>query len=218
MLKQSLRLCLLVLLVLSGSMATPALANPALAVSPLDEAHAHEADPTHANMTDEAESPSEFRSEKAIATLIVFGCLMAGLIGFAWKPIREGLEKREKTIANNLANAEKASQDALAKLKEYEAKLTSANAEAQQILADARKDAEATGQRLITAAQEEAGRQRERALAEIESAKSVALNELAQKSTDVAMSLAGRIIGREVKAADHNSMIQDMLAKLPSKN
>ena len=188
------------------------------AVSPREDGHGHAADPTHANMSSAAEDPSEWRSEKAIATLIVFGCLVAGLGAVAWKPIREGLEKRERTIADNLANAERASQEAVAKLQAYEAKLGAANAEAQQILADARKDAESAGQRLIAAAQEESARQRERAMSEIEAAKSVALNELAQKSTEVAMSLAGRIIGREVRPADHQSMIQEMLAKLPSKN
>lgn len=190
----------------------------AIARGPYENSHEHGADPTHANMSDLAEDPSEWRSEKAIATLIVFGCLLGGLMLVAWKPIKEGLDKRERMIADNISNAEKASHEALSKLKEYEARLASANSEAQQILSEARKDAEAAGQRLISSAQEEAVRQRERAVAEIESAKSVALNELAQKSTDVAMSLAGRIIGREVKAADHQSMIQDMLAKLPNKN
>lgn len=180
--------------------------------------HGHAVDPTHANLSDTAEDPSEWRSEKAIATLIVFGCLLAGLGAVAWKPISEGLARREKSIADNIANAEKASKDAVVKLQEYEAKLAGAGAEAQQILADARKDAEASGQRLIAAAQEEAARQRERAVAEIESAKSVALRELAEKSTDVAVSLASRVVGREVRADDHQGLIQDMLAKLPSRN
>ena len=169
-------------------------------------------------MSDSAEDPSELRSDMAIATLIIFGCLLAGLAIFAWRPISDGLQKREKTIANRLANAERASQEAMAKLREYEAKLSAAAVEAQQILSDARKDAEQVGQRLLATAQEEATRQRERAVAEIESAKSLALRELAEKSTDVAMTLASRIIGREVKPADHQTMIQDMLAQLPSHN
>jgi F-type H+-transporting ATPase subunit b len=183
-----------------------------------EDAHGHGADPTHANMTDAAEDPSEWRSEKAIATLIVFGCLLAGLMGVAWKPISEGLQKRERSIADNIAKAEQASVAATAKLQEYEAKLASANAEAAQLLSDARKDAEASAQRMIAAAQDEAARQRDRAVAEIESAKAVALGELAQRSTDVAMTLAGRVIGREVTAADHQSMIKEMLDRLPSKN
>lgn len=178
----------------------------------------HAYDPTHVNMSDKAEDPSEWRAEKAIATLIVFCCLLAGLAATAWKPIREGLEKREKSIASNIANAEKASQEAMARLQQYEAKLKAAGAEAQQILTEARKDAEVAGQRLIATAQEEAARQRERAVAEIESAKAIALRELAEKSTDVAMTLASRIVGREVKAGDHQAMIQDMLARLPRNN
>ncbi len=118
----------------------------------------HEIDPTHSNMTDVGESPAEWRSEKAIATLIVFALLLMGLTTFAWKPIAEGLEKRERSIAANIKNAEQASKDAASKLVEYEAKLAAAAQEAQQIVADARKDAEAAGQRLLVSAQEEAAR------------------------------------------------------------
>jgi F-type H+-transporting ATPase subunit b len=180
--------------------------------------HHDEYDPTSRNMTDQAEDAIEWRAEKSIATLIVFGLLLAGLTAFAWKPISKGLEARERGIANNIASAEKASKDAVARLAEYEAQLAGARTEAQQILADARKDAEAAGQRLIATAQEEAVRQRERAVAEIESAKRVALSELAEKSTDVAILLAQRVVGREVNASDHQNLIQEMLNKLPSQN
>lgn len=178
----------------------------------------HEIDPTHANLSPEGENAVEWRSEKAIATVIVFGLLLFGLTAVAWKPIMVGLEKREKGIADNIANAQKASEDAIAKLAEYEAKMASANQEAIQLLADARKDAEAAGQKLIATAQEEAARQRDRAVADIEAAKRVALSELANQSTEIAMSLAQRVVGREVKAADHQGLIQEMLANVPSQN
>lgn len=178
--------------------------------------HGH--DLVHANLSDSAEDPAEWRSDMAIASLIVFACLLTGLALVAWKPITEGLQKREKSIANSIENAERASKEAMEKLKQYETKLAEASTEAQRILADARKDAEAAGQRLLDAAQQEAADQRKRAVADIESAKAVALNELAEKSTDVAMTLASRIVGREVKAGDHQGMIQDMLSKLPSRN
>jgi F-type H+-transporting ATPase subunit b len=191
-----------------------------------DAAHADEdhgdghvdLDPTHANMRDATYKVVDFRTDMAFFSAIVFLVLLATLTTVAWKPIMQGLEKRERGIASNIANAQKASQDAMAKLAEYESKLASANQEAQQILADARKDAEATGQRLIATAQEEAVRQRERAVAEIDSAKRVALSELAEKSTDVAMTLAQRVVGREVNASDHQNLIQEMLTQLPSKN
>ena len=180
---------------------------------------AHEiGDPTHGNASDTLYEAVDFREDMAIFTAIVFLLLLIGLYLAAWKPIMEGLEKRERTIANNILAAERAAADAQARLGEYEAKLAAASEEATRMVANARKDAEAAGDRIVAAAQEEAARQRERTIADIDAAKRAALSELATKSTDVAMTLAQRIVGREVKAADHQNLIQDMLAQLPSKN
>ncbi len=179
---------------------------------------AHDNDPTHANMSDDGTSLVEFRADMALFTAVVFLLLLAGLMAFAWKPIMEGLEKRESRIAGNIQKAEADAASAAAKLAEYEQKLASATEEAQAIVSTARKDAEAAGQKIVAAAQEEAARLQERATGEIESAKKVALNELASQSTSIAMSVAGRVVGREVNADDHNSLIQEMLSKLPSSN
>jgi F-type H+-transporting ATPase subunit b len=160
----------------------------------------------------------DFREDMAIFTAVVFLLLLAGLYATAWKPIMNGLAKREHTITSNMQAAERAALDAQAKLREYEAKLAAAAEEATRMVAEARKDAEAAGARIITEAQDEAARSRERAIAEIDAAKRAALSDLANKSTDVAMTLAQRIIGREVKAADHQNLIQDMLSQLPSHN
>lgn len=178
----------------------------------------HDTDFTHSNMSDDAYAVTEFRADMAFFSALVFLILLVGLTAVAWKPIMDGLEKRERNIADNIANAEKASSEAEAKLADYESKLASAAEEAQQIVAEARKDAEAAGQKLVAAAQEEAAAQRDRAASDIESAKRVALSELATKSTDVAMSLAQRVVGREVKADDHQGLIQEMISKLPSNN
>lgn len=180
--------------------------------------HHADNDPTHANVSDPTFEVVDFRTDMAFFTAIVFLLLLAGLAATAWKPIMRGLEKREHRIADNIARAEKAAADATAKLAEYETKLAAAAQEAQDMLAEARKDAEATGQKMIAAAQEEAALQRDRAVADIEAAKRVALVELANQSTDVAMSLAQRIVGREVRPEDHQNLIQDMLAQLPSQN
>ncbi len=189
--------------------------------------HAHEGDapathfpndPTHANVSDETYEVIDWRTDLALFSALVFGLLLLALSSAAWKPIMQGLEKRERGIADNISRAERAAADATAKLAEYESKLAAAAEESQRIVTEARKDAEAAGQKLIAAAQEEAAQSRERALAEIETAKRVALNELAAQSTDVAMSLAQRVVGREVRAEDHQGMIQEMLDRLPSLN
>ncbi len=182
-----------------------------------DAAH-HDSDPTHANVSDPVYEVLDWRTDMAFFSAVVFGLLLLVLGGTAWKPIMQGLEKRERGIADNIAQAQKAATDATSKLAEYEAKLAGAAEESQRIVAEARKDAEAAGQKLIASAQEEAARSRDRAVADIESAKRVALSELASQSTDVAMSLAQRVVGREVRAEDHQGLIQEMLSKLPSQN
>lgn len=177
-----------------------------------------ENDPTHGNIDPKTWELLDFRGDMALFSAIVFGLLLAGLYFSAWQPVMDGLQKREDTIADNIAKAEQAAEDAESKLAEYEAKLATASEEAATIVAEARKDAESAGQKLLTAAQEEAERLKERATADIETAKRVALGELADQSTEVAMAVAQRVVGREVKADDHQSLIQEMLSKLPSKN
>lgn len=175
-------------------------------------------DPTHSFAGAMQGNPMEFRSDGALFSLIVFLMLLAVLYGFAWKPISEGLAKREALIATQIADAKKASEEAVAKLKEYEVKLAAAHAESQELIAKARRDAESAGQRILTEAQAEAGRQRDRALADIETAKQTALSDIAGKTTDLAFSLARRVVGRELKSEDHKQLISDALNGLPSRN
>ena len=86
------------------------------------------------------------------------------------------------------------------------------------MIASARKDAESAGQRILAEAQQEASRQKDRALADIESAKVAALSELGARSTDIAFSLARGVVGRELKQADHQQLIQESLKGMASRN
>lgn len=175
-------------------------------------------DPTHNNASSTLEDPLAFSPDLAIFTGAVFALMMAILYAVAWKPIKAGLAAREEGISNQIADAKKASEEAQRKLVEYQAKLDAAGVQASEMIAQARKDAEAAGQRIVAEAQAEAARQKDKALAEIQSAKVAALSELGAKSTDLAFSLARGVLGREVKTADHQQLIQDALKSLPSRN
>ena len=82
----------------------------------------------------------------------------------------------------------------------------------------ARKDAEAVAGKIRVEAEEDAKRQRDRAVADIEAAKNAALRDISEKSADIAVSLAGKIVRREVKSADHAELIRGALDKMPSSN
>jgi F-type H+-transporting ATPase subunit b len=163
-------------------------------------------------------NPMEWRADGAIFSLIVFLLLLVVLRVFAWKPISEGLEKREQSIATQIAEAKQASETAAAKLKEYEAKLADAAVKSQELVAQARKDAELVADRIKAEAQAEATRSKDRALAEIETAKNAALSELTSKSTDMAFVLARKVVGRELKAEDHQRLITDAIGGFSNTN
>ncbi|MFO0922735.1 MAG: F0F1 ATP synthase subunit B [Pirellulales bacterium] len=175
-------------------------------------------DNTHAGATKDLYDPMALKGDLAAFTGVVFLLLCGGLYFAAWKPLRDGLNAREASIAKQIEDARKASEEAQAKLVEYQAKLDQAMQTAQETVAQARKDAEAAGQRILAEAQQEATRQKDRALADIESAKVAALSELGSKSTDIAFSLARSVVGRELKQADHQQLIQDSLKSLASRN
>jgi F-type H+-transporting ATPase subunit b len=181
------------------------------------DAHGHY-DPTHGYASAASKDLLDFKSDKALFTLLVFGLLCTGLYLVAWKPISEALARRETTIANQIAEAQKASEEAGAKLKEYEAKLADAAVKAQELVNQAKRDAEVVAERIKTDAQTDASRMVERARTEIETAKQAALSELSTRSTDLAFGLARRVIGRELNAGDHQKLISEAIGRLPSGN
>jgi F-type H+-transporting ATPase subunit b len=154
----------------------------------------------------------------AFFTVIVFGLTLLILWRFAWKPIVEGLDRREQSIADHIDQARVGAEKAEATLKEYETKLATAAEQATAILAEAKKEAEAAKERIVSEAQEEAQKAKQRALADIESAKEQAVRELAQKSVDSAVQLAGALVRKELTPDRHAQLIQESLDRFAGRN
>ena len=174
-----------------------------------DAAHAHDPNATNPFVVD---------PDLAIATGIVFVLLFLVLSKFAWGPIVEALDNREQSVANKIEEANNNFAKAQEQLAIYEKKIAAAAEESRAMLDTARKDAEAVAAKLRAEAEEDAKRQRERALTDIEAAKNAALRDISEKSADIAVSLAGKIVRREVKSADHAELIRGALDKMPSSN
>ena len=149
----------------------------------------------------------------ALWTLFIFIGLLLVLWKFAWNPILDGLDAREKRISESIDNAANAELAAQAELKQYREKIAGAETEAAAIIAEARKDAGLVKERILADAAEEAQRTRERALAEIQAAKDAVVRELAESSVNSAVSLAGSLVGRSLNKQDHSDLIQKSLAQ-----
>lgn len=83
--------------------------------------------------------------------------------------------------------------------------------EAKAVVAEARNDAAAAKERMLAEANDEASKIKDRAMADIEAAKNAAVRELAEKSVDSAVSLAGSIVGRSLQKGDHAKLIDDSI-------
>jgi F-type H+-transporting ATPase subunit b len=154
----------------------------------------------------------------AVCNIAIFLGVFAILAKFVWPVILSGLQARENKIHEDLEAAQQANSQAKTLLADYQAKLDDVATQVQATLAEARKDGEATGQRIVDEAKNEAERQRERAIADIETAKKVALSELAGQTSDMAIDVAKQVVGRELKADDHAELIRQALGRLPSNN
>lgn len=159
-----------------------------------------------------------FNIGSAVWNLFIFLLTLLILGVFVWPQILAGLQAREEKIHADIAGAEKANAEAKATLAGYQAQLAEAQSKIQEMMADARKNAERVGAEIVEQAKADADRQRERALADIESAKSVAISELAGQTSDLAISLARQVVGRELNPQDHAELIRQSLDRLPSQN
>ncbi len=157
-------------------------------------------------------NPMEWKSDLALWTAVVFVCLLAILWKFAWKPIAEGLDKRERNVADQIAQAEEANQKAAAILADYELKLAAAQNEVRAIVEQGRRNAEKQGQVLIDKAKQDAEAEYQRAVKQIDAATGAAIKELASQSATLAVELAGKIVRSKLSAKDHTRLIDDAVA------
>jgi F-type H+-transporting ATPase subunit b len=155
--------------------------------------------------------PITLDPDLAIVTAIIFLLLLAILGKFAWRPIVSAIDRREKAVADQLATALRNQEESKRLMAEHERRLSSAATEVKQLLDQARRDAESQKQQILESAQAAAAAEKDRAVREIHAAKNAALQDLAQRSVDTAVELAGNIVRRQLKPEDHAQLVGDAL-------
>ncbi len=175
--------------------------------------HALHSDPSHGNASTD---PLSIDPDLAIFTFVVFLVLLVVLRKFAWGPIMQALERREHGIAEHISQAERNHEQARLLLADYERKLADAANEVRELLDEARRDAEHTKQSILAEARQGAEAEKARALRDIESAADAALETLAERSSQLAVELAGKIVAAQLSKDDHARLIQEAMAKFPA--
>ncbi len=188
------------------------------AVRGAEAQHAEAATPEHAATEQTTPNPLVISPDLAVVTVVVFLLLLAVLSKFAWKPIVEALDRRERSIAENIAAAAAQNEAAKELLSQHEAKLRTASDEIREMLDEARRNAEAAKAGIIAEAKTAAQAEQQRAVREVQHATDAALRQLAEKTADLAVDLAGKIVTEKLTASDHARLVRDAVAQLPSTN
>lgn len=158
-------------------------------------------------------NPLEFQKDLALFTGVVFVVLLLILWKFAWGPISTALDNREQAVADQITEAAKNNEEAKQLLAQYGEKLDKAKDDVRGILDQARQDAEGVGQEIVEVAKKDAKAEQQRAVREINAATGAALQDLAEKSATMAVELAGKIVGTELRAADHAQLVEKTVAQ-----
>ncbi len=155
---------------------------------------------------------SHFFSSLIFWEIVSFGVLLWVLYKYAFPPILDTLETRERKIRESLEQAERHRVEAERKMKEYEAKLSAASREAETVLAQAKERAQRlldeNEQRLVA----EAERIKADAAREIEHERRKAIQEIRTQTTDLALLVAEKVVERSLTDADHRRMADEALA------
>jgi F-type H+-transporting ATPase subunit b len=147
-----------------------------------------------------------------VVVLIAF-ILVLGFIGRSVVPyLNKVLTERQEQIRGELEAADKAKADAEVADVERRRELEQARAHAREIVAQAT----ATAERIVVGAQTDAQQAAERiaqaAEAEVAVARQAAVEEVSARVGEIVMDAAERVVGREIRASDHQDLIDEAIA------
>ncbi len=151
-----------------------------------------------------------------IVELITFLVMMAVLARWVYPEIVRLAEARQRTIAEQLTEAEKARAGAEARLKEAEAKLTEARKTAQSVIEAATKSGEQVRQELKQTAEEEAKRLAETARKEIEAERERAIQSVRNEVASLVIAATEKVIGETLDEGKHKQLIERAIAEVAS--
>jgi F-type H+-transporting ATPase subunit b len=150
----------------------------------------------------------------AIITLVIFVSVVLILGKYAWPPLMRVLSERERTIRESLEDAKREREEAERVLEKYTRQIEQARVEASKIVDAGRRNAEEVARRVHEEARDEAGQMVVRARREIQLAADAAKKEVYDLAAELAVDVAGRIIRKELSAADHKELVAESLARM----
>lgn len=147
-------------------------------------------------------------------TWFTFFILLGILAKYAWKPILANLESREQAIRNSLEEADKVREEYSNIDNKRKQILTQANHEAKEVVDKSRQTAINLARVIDRKAKEEAQITLTNAEREIKAELKKAEASLREKSADIAVELAGKIVSKNLDSQGHRQLVDRLIDEI----
>ena len=133
---------------------------------------------------------------------------------FLFGPVMKIIQDRQKEIDDMYAAAGTAKDNAEALETEYKEKLSAAAETSERMVKQAVARGQSREEEIIRQANLEANAIREKAAADIAQEKKKAINDAKDEISEMAMAIAGKVVGRVLDAADQASLLDHFIDEL----
>ncbi len=133
---------------------------------------------------------------------------------FLFGPVMKIIAERQQEIDDLYSGANTARDEAEALRAEYTAKLSDAKAASERIVKEAMARGQAREEEIIRKANADAAAIMDKASADIAQEKKKALNDAKNEISDLALAIAGKVVGRELNDADQTGLVDSFIDRL----
>ena len=133
---------------------------------------------------------------------------------FLFGPVMKIIADRQKEIDDMYEAAGAAKENAAALETEYKQKLSVAAETSERMVKEAVARGQSREEEIIRQANREANAIRDKAAADIAQEKKKAINDAKDEISEMALAIAGKVVGRELNAADQASLLDHFIEEL----
>jgi len=149
-----------------------------------------------------------------IWTIVCFFITFFVLKRYAFGPIQKMLDDRREQIRRSIEEAENAREEARKLLEEHRALMNQARSDAEQILAEARRTAEAMEKRMREETEQERQRRLEETRREIAAETARALEQIRSEVAELTLEATAIVIGKKLDSDRDRELITEAIGSL----
>ena len=154
------------------------------------------------------------KTAELIPAIIAFAIVFVVLSKLVWPTVVKMMDDREKAIKGEFEAAEKAKEEAQETIAQSEEVLAEARKEADDIIGQAKDAAEAERNRILVEAHTQAAATIEQGHKVVENERQRAMTDLSRSVVDLSVDIAGKIIGSDLDEAEHRALAERLLDEM----